>query len=75
MNLQKTFWVVWRLTFRSAMLKLNEYCRKHYHHTIARIPPYILGILLGWFLHKKKDTEINLNKVGCLTDTCLKIAV
>ncbi|XP_046643543.1 nose resistant to fluoxetine protein 6-like [Daphnia pulicaria] len=46
----------------SAMLKLNEYCRKHYHHTIARIPPYIIGILLGWYLHKIKDTKINLNK-------------
>ncbi|KAK4008049.1 hypothetical protein OUZ56_013206 [Daphnia magna] len=46
----------------SAMQKLDEYCRKHYHQTIARIPPYVMGILLGWLLHKNKDSKININR-------------
>ncbi|XP_057375604.2 nose resistant to fluoxetine protein 6-like [Daphnia carinata] len=46
----------------SDMQKLNEYCRKHYHLTIARIPPYVMGILLGWLLHKTKDRKIQINK-------------
>lgn len=46
------------------MLKLDEYCRKHYHQTVARIPPYVIGILLGWLLYKTKDRKIDINRVG-----------
>lgn len=31
--------------------------------TFARIPPYMIGILLGWLLHKTKDRRIDINRV------------
>ncbi|KAI9551728.1 hypothetical protein GHT06_022064 [Daphnia sinensis] len=46
----------------SDMLKINAYAEKHYMNTFARFPTYIIGILLGWLLHKTKDKKIRINK-------------
>jgi hypothetical protein len=42
---------------------MDEYFDKHYSDTSARIPSYLIGILLGWLLHKTKDRKILINKV------------
>lgn len=51
---------------------MNDYCFNHYYQTYARIPPYLIGILLGWVLHIAKDREINMNKVRSMVVTFRK---
>lgn len=51
-----------QLTRKSEILKLDEFANKHYLETFARMPPYIIGILLGWLLHKTRNKNIHINK-------------
>ena len=51
------------ILFRSDNARIDDYCHYHYYQTYARIPPYIIGILLGWILHNVKDRKININRV------------
>ena len=50
------------------MAKINVYADKHYAETCARIPPYLIGILLGWILYKTKDKPIYIHKVFALNN-------
>ena len=45
------------------MKKIAAYAQLHYVNTFARIPSYIIGILLGWLLHKTKARTFHMNKV------------
>lgn len=42
---------------------MEDYCRLIYLQVYARIQPYLLGIILGWILHKTKDKVVRLNWV------------
>ena len=45
--------------------KISDYCHLFYHPTYTRISPYLIGILLGYLLHKTKDRGVvQINKVG-----------
>ncbi|XP_057379361.1 nose resistant to fluoxetine protein 6-like isoform X1 [Daphnia carinata] len=46
----------------SELSRIDVYSQRHYMETFARIPPYMIGILLGWLLHKTKDKRIHINK-------------
>ena len=52
---------------REAVDSINKYFRNFYFQTFCRMPPYVIGILLGWLLYRTKDKAMNiqLNKV-CL---------
>ena len=52
---------------REAVDSINKYSHNFYLQTFCRMPPYVIGILLGWLLHRTKDKAMNiqLNKV-CL---------
>ena len=45
------------------MKKFADYAQLHYVNTFARIPPYLIGILFGWLLHKTKTRTFQMNKV------------
>lgn len=53
---------------RSEIPRLEEFADKHYTQTLARMPPYIIGILLGCFLHQTNDKKIHINKVQSNAD-------
>ncbi|XP_046631179.1 nose resistant to fluoxetine protein 6-like isoform X4 [Daphnia pulicaria] len=59
--------------------KMDTYYDKHYTDTTARIPPYLIGILLGWLLHTTKGRKIYINKylvaAGWITATLLGLIV
>ncbi|XP_046631188.1 nose resistant to fluoxetine protein 6-like isoform X2 [Daphnia pulicaria] len=46
----------------SDVTEINVYADKHYSETFARMPPYLIGILLGLLLYKTKDKTIHINK-------------
>ncbi|XP_045034184.1 nose resistant to fluoxetine protein 6 isoform X2 [Daphnia magna] len=46
----------------SELSRIDVYSQLHYMETFARIPPYMIGILLGWLLHKTKDRRIHINR-------------
>jgi hypothetical protein len=48
---------------RSDVKKIDVYADKHYSETFARMPPYLIGILLGLLLYKTKDKTVRINKV------------
>jgi ABC-type methionine transport system permease subunit len=48
---------------RSDVKKIDVYVDKHYSEIFARMPPYLIGILLGLLLYKTKDKTIHINKV------------
>ena len=52
--------------FRSVMKNNQEiYMRLNYKQIYTRMPPYLLGILLGYFLYqnKKRSFKISINQV------------
>lgn len=53
------------------MAKFDEYARLHYVKTYARISPYLIGILLGWLLHKTKAQTLQMNKVMSVKENVL----
>jgi hypothetical protein len=57
------------LAVRSFKPKMDTYYDKHYTDTTARIPPYLIGILLGWLLHKTQGRKIYINKVLLLNNS------
>ncbi|XP_057379363.1 nose resistant to fluoxetine protein 6-like isoform X1 [Daphnia carinata] len=62
-----------QLSRKSELVKLDAFANKHYLDTFARMPPYIIGILLGWLLHKTKNKKIHINK--CLVTGCWILAI
>ena len=48
---------------RSEISKIDDYVLNHYMETFSRIPPYLIGILLGWHLHMRKNEKIRIHKV------------
>ena len=51
------------MNIRSDSTKVDEFFKYHYLQTHSRIPPYIIGILLGWILHQIKNKNIYINGV------------
>lgn len=46
------------------LTRISDYVHHFYHPTYTRIPPYIIGILLGYLLHTTKNCGmIQINKV------------
>lgn len=41
----------------------DKYVQLYYIKTYARIPPYLIGILLGWLIHKTRTKKIQMKKV------------
>ena len=48
---------------RSAMKQAPEYTALHYVKTLNRLTPYLIGILLGWILHRTKNSKLFITKV------------
>ncbi len=46
------------------MKMASEYLQSYHVDPFARCPPYLIGILLGWILHKTKNSNVYLNKVN-----------
>lgn len=40
-----------------------HYFDDYYIQMWARLPPYILGILLGWILHRTKKSKVEMSRV------------
>ena len=50
--------------FRTEMKTENDkYFQLYYIKTYARIPPYLIGIILGWLIHNTRSTKIQMEKV------------
>ena len=45
------------------MNNIDTYCAVYYNQVYARIPPYLVGIILGSFLHWTKDRKLNWSPV------------
>lgn len=45
------------------MSKASFYMTSYYMQTYLRLPPYILGILLGYVIHKNKGSQYPLKMV------------
>ena len=57
------------------MERVNDYISLHYARTYARIPVYLIGILLGWLLHNTKNLKIHINRVNIYIKYCNSIIV
>ncbi len=56
--------VTFRDSNRTEMKTENDkYVQLYYIQTYARIPPYLIGILLGWLIHKTRAKKIQMKKV------------
>ncbi len=42
---------------------VEVYGKMNYSQVYTRIPPYLLGILLGWIIHITKNKNFNINRV------------
>ncbi|XP_046631169.1 nose resistant to fluoxetine protein 6-like isoform X3 [Daphnia pulicaria] len=63
----------------SEIARIDDYVLNHYMETFSRIPPYLIGILLGWLLHMKKNKKITIHKcqaaAGWVTATLIGLTV
>jgi len=42
--------------------KIDDYWYYFYIQTYCRLPPYIIGILLGWLLHKSNAKDLVISQ-------------
>ena len=52
-----------------------DFKRKYYSQAWTRAPPYMVGILMGWFLHKTKRTQLYFSRVSNLCNVPSKMSV
>ncbi len=53
--------------------QLPKYFQYYYTRTLNRIPAYLVGIMLGWILHRTKNSKILILKVCILKQDLFEI--
>ncbi|CAH0585974.1 unnamed protein product [Chrysodeixis includens] len=55
--------------------EFSDYLRKYYFNTLARAPPFFIGMVYGYLLYLCKDKKIRISKINVAILWCLSFAM